>query len=55
MYKIYELHNTIKRKSFKGFVALWFNVRSNPKSDAQVWRSDERQSCGQVKARHCNA
>ena len=35
--------------------ALWFNVRSNPKSDAQVWRSDERQSCGQVKARHCNA
>ena len=34
---------------------LWFNVRSNPKSDAQVWCSDARQSCGQLQARHCNA
>ena len=37
------------------FKAVWLDVRSKPKSDAQVWCSDEMQSSGQLKARHCNA
>ena len=43
MYMIYEFHNTINARVSK---VLWCNVRSKPKSDAQVGRSDETQNCG---------
>ena len=45
MYMMYEFHNTINARVSQ---VLRCNVRSNPKSDAQVWRSDETQNCGQL-------